>query len=193
MNTRKVKEIIKFDIEKSIQNKWFVILNVVMFIGILIATNWSNISKYLEDNNIDFLSKSDITIQVVDNENLIYDEFAEKYKDYDNLKIEKVKQNVYTKENIPDDDVILFEIQTNYENIVKSTIVSKEGIDDDIYQMIYDEIVMARSRIFADDIRITLAIIRCRCRKFRYKRNDKNVFNHNCLYGFNFCFIKDCK
>jgi len=157
MNTRKVKEIIKFDIEKSIQNKWFVILNVVMFIGILIATNWSNISKYLEDNNIDFLSKSDITIQVVDNENLIYDEFAEKYKDYDNLKIEKVKQNVYTKENIPDDDVILFEIQTNYENIVKSTIVSKEGIDDDIYQMIYDEIVMARSRIFADDIGITLA------------------------------------
>ena len=56
MNTRKVKQIIKFDVERSIQNKWFVILNIVIFIGILVTTNWSNISKYMKEHNINIFT-----------------------------------------------------------------------------------------------------------------------------------------
>ena len=87
MNVRKIKEIIKFDVERSIQNKWFVILNVVMFIAILVATNWSNISSFLEDHNINIASSEKFTIQVLDNENLVYSDIEEEFKEDKNKKI----------------------------------------------------------------------------------------------------------
>ena len=63
MNSKKVKEIIKFDVERNIQNKWFVIFNVLTFIFIIIITNFSNISKFLEDHNINIDSDEKIIIK----------------------------------------------------------------------------------------------------------------------------------
>lgn len=156
MNFRKIKEIVKFNVEKSIQNKWFVILNVLLFIGILISTNWSHISKYLEEHNVDFLTAEEVTIQVLDNENLLYDSFSKEYSDYKNLKIEKVDKNPYSKENIPEDNMILFEIKTDEKNIISSKIVSKEGIDSSIEEIIYDSIKKVRSEVFAKNKEISI-------------------------------------
>ena len=105
MNFRKVKEIIKFDVEKSIQNKWFVILNIVAFISILVATNWSRISKYMDDHNIG-ISSDKFTIQVLDNEDLAFEDIKEAYKEEKNIKVEKVTENKYSKNNIPDEDLL---------------------------------------------------------------------------------------
>lgn len=156
MNVKKVKEIVKFDIEKSIQNKWFVILNVVMFIGILIATNWSNISKFLEDNNISILTEDEVSIQILDKDNLFYDDFVEKYKEFENFKIEKVEKNEYSKDNVPEDNTVLVEIKRDDKKIIAVKIVSKEAIDDSIYQAIYDSLMETRSKVFAEDNGITL-------------------------------------
>lgn len=156
MNKRKVKEIIKFDIEKNIQNKWFVILNIVLFISVLLMTNWGNITKFLDDHGIDLLSMKEVTIQVLDEENLIYNSLTEKYKDYEKIKFEKVDKNEYSKDNVPKDEVVLLEIKRDEESIISSKIVSKEGIDDQIYTIIYDEIKEVRSRVFAEKNNINL-------------------------------------
>ena len=51
MNKQKIKGIVKFSIKQNIQNKWFVIFNVLLLIILLIMSNASNIRKFLEDNN----------------------------------------------------------------------------------------------------------------------------------------------
>ena len=91
MNTRKIKEIIKFDVERNIQNKWFVILNVLAFIFIILATNWSHISKFMEAHNIS-ISDEKFTIQVLDKENLIYSDIGEAFKEDKNIKLERVEE-----------------------------------------------------------------------------------------------------
>lgn len=157
MNLRKVKEIVKFDVEKSIQNKWFVILNIIMFLGVLLITNWNNISSYLEEKNIDIFIADEVTIEVLDNENLMDTEaITKKYEEYGNIKFEKVNSNNYSKENLPDNNVILIELSTSKENFIESKIVSKEGVDGDIYDIIYEELKDVRSKVFADRNNIQL-------------------------------------
>ena len=154
MNFKKVIEIIKFDVQKSIQNKWFVILNIIMFIVVLFATNSSNISNYLKEHNVNFLSSGDITIQVLDTENLFYDDFLEKYGDIYN--IEKVEENPYSTENIPSDDTILVEVKSDQEELITAKIVSKEAFDSSIYNLIQEELVEIRANLFATQYGISI-------------------------------------
>ena len=156
MNVRKVKEIIKFDVEKSIQNKWFVILNVLAFIVVLIATNWSHISKALDGLDIGLLSEEEFTIQVVDNENLVYSDFEEAFGEKENIKLEKLEENPYSKENVPDEDLLLVEVSSDSEKIMKIKIVSKEGIDGYTYDEVYGLLLEARSKIFAENHGVTV-------------------------------------
>lgn len=149
MNLKKVKEIIKFDVQKSIQNKWFVILNILMFIAILFATNWGNISNYLEEHNINILQEDEITIQILDRENLFFDSFNEEYGENKAYNIERVDENPYSKENIPADNVILLEVNSSEEDYITAKIVSKEGISNSIYNIIYDKLSEIRADLFA--------------------------------------------
>ena len=157
MNSRKVKEIIKFDVERNIQNKWFVILNILTFIFIVMFANWSHISKFLEVHNIDIASNGEKTvIQVLDNENLAYDDIKEAFKDDKNIIIEKVEANKYSKKNIPKDNLILLEVKSNYNKILELKIVSKESVDGTIYNKLYTTLAETRSKIFASKNGITV-------------------------------------
>ena len=153
MNIRKIKEIIKFDVEKDIQNKWFVILNILTFIGILIATNWSNISKYMEDHNINLGSKEKFTVQVVDNDNLVFADIEKLFEKEENIVVEKVNENPYSKENVPEKELILVEVKLDSEKIISVEMVSKESVDGSIYDKIYNLLVETRSKVFADQKR----------------------------------------
>lgn len=156
MNIRKVKEIIKFDVEKDIQNKWFVVLNVIMLISILLVTNWSHISKFLDEHNINLSSSDKFTIQVLDKENLVYDDIKEAFKDDKNVKVEKVEKNKYTKKNIPKDDLLLVEVKSDEAKILDLKMVSKESIDDFIYDKLYEVLKDSRSKIFASKVGVTV-------------------------------------
>lgn len=156
MNIRKVKEIIKFDVEKSIQNKWFVLLNIVMFIGILIATNWSNVSKFLEEHNVTIFEADKVTIEVLDQENLFYDDLVKKFEENKNIEIKKVDENPYSKENIPGDDLVLVEVKKDETSVISAKMVSKEGIDGELYDLIYEVLKETRSKVFAENKGITL-------------------------------------
>ena len=156
MNIRKVKEIIKFDVEKSIQNKWFVILNVLAFISILVATNWSNISSYMDDHNIGILPSEKFELQVLDNENLVFEDIKETFKEDKNISIKQVDENKYSKKNVPKDDVLLVEIKSDSKNIISVKMVSKEAVDSIIYDKLYMTLLESRSKIFADKNNIAL-------------------------------------
>ncbi len=156
MNTRKVKEIIKFDVERNVHNKWFLILNVLILIIVLIFTNKSHISKFLDDHDINFASDEEFTIQVLDKENLILSDVEEAFKDDKNIKIEKVEENKYSKENLPKDDLLLIEAKSDPDDIVKFTVVSKEGTDGVIYDRLYETLKETRSKIFASNHGITV-------------------------------------
>lgn len=154
MNFKKIREIVKFDLQKSIQNKGFIILNVLIFISCLLFTNWSNISNFLTKHNMNFLEEDEITIQIIDNENLLFDSFSQKYSE--KYKVEKLESNPYSRENIPEDNTILVEVSSNEESIISAKIVSKEGISDGIYNLIYNELKEVKSNLFASKYGISV-------------------------------------
>ena len=65
MNSRKVKEIVKFYIQKNVQNKWFVLVNIVILITMLVSTNASHIKNFLESKDIE-LFKEEFKIEIID-------------------------------------------------------------------------------------------------------------------------------
>ena len=73
MNSRKVKEIVKFYIQKNVQNKWFVLVNIVILITMLVSTNASHIKNFLESKDIE-LFKEEFKIEIIDKENLAKEE-----------------------------------------------------------------------------------------------------------------------
>ena len=153
MNIRKVKEIIKFDVEKSIQNKWFVILNIFAFIGILIATNWTNISKYMDEHNINLGSSEKFTVQVVDNDNIVFSDIEKLFEKEENIIVEKVDENKYSRENVPNEKLLLVEVKLDPEKIISANMVSKEAVNGNIYDRIYNLLVETRSKVFASQKR----------------------------------------
>lgn len=170
MNKKKITEIVKFNVEKSIQNKWFVIFNIIMCIIVVISTNLKNIDNILEQNNIN-LFEEEFKLEIIDPNNLATGKFEEIYynsknneltktEDSDSKKSSKgveityIEENNYTKENIPD-DLIVVEFELNDKEIVKTKVTSKEATDSKLYENIKNVTKQIRSEIFANRLGIT--------------------------------------
>lgn len=156
MNNRKIKEIIKFNVEKNIQNKWFVILNVVMFIIIFAAINWQNITSFLKDKNINISGNDEAIIQIVDKDNIFYKDFLNEGSSMQNIKIEEINENSYSTENIPEDNVVLVEVSKDVNKVISAKIISREGIDEELYNLIYNGLANSRSKVFAQENNISI-------------------------------------
>lgn len=135
MNKQKIKGIVKFSIKQNIQNKWFVIFNILLLVMLIIMANASHIGKFLEDNNIE-LFNDEITIEYIDSDNLLTGKIEEQFKEYEKITISKIEKNEYNKDNI-EDNLIVLEIFKDETEYVKAKITSKEGIDG----AVYDEII----------------------------------------------------
>lgn len=153
MNKKKIAEIVKFNVEKSIQNKWFVIFNIIMCVIVIISVNLKNIDKILEENDIN-LFEEEFKLEIIDSDNLAKGKFEEKYKDSNGVEISYIEQNSYTKENIPD-DLIVVEFKQDDKDIVKTKIISKEATDSGLYENIKNITKEIRSEIFANKLGIT--------------------------------------
>lgn len=146
MNKQKIKEIIKFSLRKNIQNKWFVILNCLLFLIVVITLNADNIGDFLEEQNIN-LFDDEIKVEYIDNEELIGSAVEDALAEYENVEVEKVTENTYTAENIENNIVV--EINSSEKNILEAKIISKEGIDGDIYNKIVNALNEVRTEIFS--------------------------------------------
>ena len=80
----KIFNIVKFNVNKNIKNKWFVVLNILFFATMLIAINFSTVKEILNENNISFDEKVKITIK--DDTNILYETLKE-----DLIKIENTE------------------------------------------------------------------------------------------------------
>lgn len=153
MKNSKVIPIIKNDLEKSIKNKWFVILNLLMLIITVGGLNFKNIKGLLKENNVDFSSMAFVYIE--DNENLAYDKIVENLKGYEHVVVEK-KDSVteYENENIAP-STILLKVTRDENTLIKATILSKEGIDADYIDTITATITSIKDSMFAENKNLT--------------------------------------
>lgn len=144
MNKSKVKEMILFSLYKNIQNKWFVIFNIVTLVSTIIILNWGNFANIINTKTED----KTFNIAVLDNVGLIYDEFEKDLSDDKKFVISKIERNDYTEENIPDDFMIV-EISEDIEEIFHVTIISKEGIYGEYYNPVKGELLKIRNDLLA--------------------------------------------
>lgn len=147
MNNQKIKKMVRFNVNKSIQNKWFTILNIALILITIVSTNLNNIKTFLENRNIRLFGAETI-IEVVDNEDIGFEKIKEKFSEEEYIEVKKIEKNEYNSKTIGDDTVVV-EIKSNEENIIKSTIISKEGIDGYLYDEIYSALSEARAELFA--------------------------------------------
>ena len=123
MNKQKIKEIVKFYIQKNIQNKWFILVNILILLSVLIATNGNNIKSYLESKNIN-LFDDEFKIEIIDEDNLATDQIIKQFENRENIEISKISENNYTKENIPK-NFALVEISKSETGYISAKITSK--------------------------------------------------------------------
>ncbi|MBQ9266800.1 MAG: CPBP family intramembrane metalloprotease [Clostridia bacterium] len=145
MNNRKVKEIIKFSFYKDLQNKWFIIFNVITLVSILILMNFTKISSLLHFGNEDDIFE----IVVLDNSNLIYGNVSSKLLENEGFSVSRITENTYTADNIPDDFVII-EATPDEEEMIQFSVISKEGIQGSKYEKLLEAMSYARNMMFAD-------------------------------------------
>ncbi len=134
MNKDKISEIIKFSFFKYFQNKWFIIFNILSLLSIVIGLNWPNFSSV-----ISFINKEDkFEIAVLDNSNILYDQFANSLPSGDKYTINRITENNYTSGDIPK-ELIIIEVYEDEDKIepFKLKIITKEGLDNNVYNDVY--------------------------------------------------------
>lgn len=140
MNSFKVKAIIKNSFNRSIQNKWFIIFNIVTLLSIVLMLNWGNISNLFKSESDD-----DIKIAILDENDLAYENLLDKLSI--NYEVEKIEEDIYTAENI-EDNLVIVKITEDTDKIFKVAIVSKEGIATQKYNEIKEALHYARNYLF---------------------------------------------
>lgn len=144
MNNVKVKEIIKFSLYKNIQNKWFIIFNLLTLLSTIVMLNWGSISNLFTSPDKDKVFK----LAIIDDINLAYEDLTIAFEKNSDFEIERITENTYTKENIPDDFAVIEIIPDDTEGFTTS-ITSKEGISTLIYNPIKDALYDSRNNILS--------------------------------------------
>lgn len=153
MNKQKVKEIVKFSIKQNIQNRWFVVFNVLLLILVVLFTNASNIRDFLENNNIKIFD-DEVSIEYIDASNIMGNKLEEMFKDNSKVTVKKVEENKYTTETI-EDNLLIIEVEKDEEKIIKAKITSKEGLDNILYDDIITVLEECRSEVFAKTLNVS--------------------------------------
>lgn len=148
MNKEKVFGIIKFNILRNMQNKWFIILNVFLLISCLIGTNIDNIKSLLESHDINIFNE-EIVIEIVDKENLVGDKFASKFDEDDKVEVRFIEGQEYTEDTIPD-NLVVIEVARDEETIIAGKVISKEVPDYKLYDPVFEVFDEIRAELFAE-------------------------------------------
>lgn len=157
MKNSKIGAIVKNDVERSIKNKWFVILNICMLLFTVIGLNFNTFKSMLNENNISV--EEEMLVYVEDPQNLAYEKIYNLLKDKENIEIEK-KESVseYENNNI-DENTVLLKVYPDKEQFIKATIITKEGISSEfideitaIISSIKDTMIAQNKNLTSDEI-----------------------------------------
>lgn len=150
MKNNKIGSVVKYTLEKNIKNKWFIGLNILFLVITLVALNFNTVKQILKSNNIE-LDSTKITIELVDNLNLLYDNLTNDINSLefkDKIVLEKKDKVEYDEKTLDKNKIIVEVIEDETEGI-KSKIISKEGIDTKYYNVILNSISKTKNNILA--------------------------------------------
>ena len=150
MKNSKIGSVVKYTLEKNIKNKWFIGLNILFLVITVVALNFNTVKQILKSNNIE-LDSTKVTIELVDNLNLLYDNLTNDINSLefkDKIVLEK-KDKVEYDEKTLDKNKIIVEVIEDETDGIKSKIISKEGIDTKYYNVILNSISKTKNNILA--------------------------------------------
>ena len=150
MKNSKIGSVVKYTLEKNIKNKWFIGLNILFLVITVVALNFNTVKQILKSNNIEFDSTK-VTIELVDNLNLLYDNLTNDINSLefkDKIVLEKKDKVEYDEKTLDKNKIIVEVIEDETEGI-KSKIISKEGIDTKYYNVILNSISKTKNNILA--------------------------------------------
>lgn len=155
MKMNKIGSVIKFTLEKNIRNKWFIGLNIILFVIMIALFNFSYIKEFFKSEEI-IKSKDEIVIMLKDETPVVYKNIAEKISsgELTGVKLEEIKEISYD-ENL-DKNTIIIHTKNDDENVISVKIISKEGIDTKYYDPIMASLEKSRAEIFAENNNINI-------------------------------------
>lgn len=148
MKNKKLVELMKYEVEKSVKTKWFIILNIILLVGCIILNNMSEITKFTD------IFSNQIYIDIVDSNNLIYDDLVvafstEEYKD--KVIIERIEEFKYDEETY-ESNVATLEVSPSKENGLNVKITTLEELNEEYYEVIEDVVIKNRNELLVDKI-----------------------------------------
>lgn len=153
MKNSKVGAIVKNELEKSIKNKWFVILNLLLMIVTIVGLNFGNIKALLKRNNVDLSSKMEIYVE--DTENLAYTELAKEFLGQENVTIQKVDSiEKYIGESLSK-DAILLKVEKSQTEYIKAAITTQETVLSSYLEKIEKVLTSVKDRMLSENKNLT--------------------------------------
>ena len=187
MKKSKLVELIKYELEKSIMTKWFIILNIIMLIISIVSTNFTEIKKYTD------IFSNYINIEIVDNENIIYENLESEFLKEEfatKVKLKKVNSLTHTEQNMEKHYLSMI-VEPSEKDILKVKLISLKEIDSQYLDVIRDVITQKRNELLSgelevdkdkieflmSDIEIDEIIVRFRHRRYGNKIYDSIYFS----------------
>ena len=155
MKNSKIVAIIKNDIERSIKNKWFVILNLLLLIITVVLLNFNSIkSLFLKEDET--LIDNSTTIYVRDLENIAYDKIAKSFENDINVDVEKTENiEQYNNDNL-DTNIILVDVHSDNVEYINASIIYKDGTSNDYILKIESTINSIKDTMISENKNLTL-------------------------------------
>lgn len=158
MMNSKVKNIIKHNVEISIRNKWFVILNILMLTVAIVSFNFANIKTVLKNNNIDIGNTAKVIIAIEDNTGLLREKLEEEIINEDlseRLEISEVTNESTGNNDDIKDNLIKVILNEDDVNLVSAKIISKEAVNANYLDTITAAITDVRDDIISENLNIS--------------------------------------
>ncbi len=153
MKNSKVGAIVKNELEKSIKNKWFVILNLLLLIVTIVGLNFGNIKALLKRNNVDLSSKMEIYVE--DIENIAYTELAKEFLGQENVTIQKVDSIEKYKNESLSKDAILLKVEKSKTEYIKASIITKETVLSSYLEKIEKILTSVKDKMLSENKNLT--------------------------------------
>ena len=156
MKNSKIVAIIKNDIERSIKNKWFVILNLLLLIVTVIFLNFNSIKSLFEKEEDVTLVDNSTTIYIVDSENIAYDKIVKSFENDINVDVEKAENiEQYNNDNL-DTNIILVDVHSDNVEYINASIIYKDGTNDEYVTKIESTINSIKDTMISENKNLTL-------------------------------------
>ncbi len=171
MKNNKVLPIIKNEVERSIKNKAFVILNVLLLLVTVVGLNFNNIRAIFKNKNINL--SNNIIVYVKDEDNLAYEQIKAAFSKFDNVEIRNNKD--FEKYNTEDvnaeelvkgqNDVNTYELEVKKDNIhyIVATLTTQETVRQDYIDTITSTLTSIKDKMILEKSNMTkeeLAIVK---------------------------------